>query len=234
MRNIKLYCNNKTFQYDGFSLKKGNRLFEKQGEGLESKVFRIDNETVLKVYKDYNDKAKLDKKMIEDLSELDTNRIILPNDIITDEDGETKGYSMDYIEESEDTIIDFPKKQLIVELSLLKKDLIELGENNIEIGDLREENTISNEDSFYLIDCGDYLQRKIDTTDINIRFFNEYIIDDIFTDIVFEESKDLMKGLNVLKNLRIYLNEGNYIGDYLEEEMKEEETINGFIKRKIN
>ncbi len=234
MRNIKLYCNNKTFQYDGFSLKKGNRLFEKQGEGLESKVFRIDNETVLKVYKDCNDKAKLDKKMIEDLSELDTNRIILPNDIITDEDGETKGYSMDYIEESEDTIIDFPKKQLIVELSLLKKDLIELGENNIEIGDLREENTISNEDSFYLIDCGDYLQRKIDTTDINIRFFNEYIIDDIFTDIVFEESKDLMKGLNVLKNLRIYLNEGNYIGDYLEEEMKEEETINGFIKRKIN
>jgi hypothetical protein len=59
---------------------------------------------------------------------------------------------MDYIEKTDNNIIDFSKDQLVDELSLIKEDLIELGENNVEIGDLREENTISNESSFYLID----------------------------------------------------------------------------------
>ena len=231
MRNIKLFCENKMFLYDGFTLKKGRKFFEQQGEGLESRVFKINNKTVLKVYKDCYDKAKLDKKMINELSKIDTNRIVLPNSIITDESGKTKGYSMNYIEESEDQIIEFPKKTLIDELDLLKEDLIELGENNVEIGDLREENTISNESSFYLIDCGDYLKRDNKTTKINIQFFNEYIIDDIISDIVFEESKDLSKGLQKLRDLRTLLLSGKYIGDYLKEEMKEEETINEFVKR---
>lgn len=231
MKNIKLYCDNKIFKYDGYTLRKGIKSFEQKGEGLESKVFKINNKVVFKVYKDSYEKDKIGKNMIEDLSEIDTNRIVLPNNIITDEEGNTKGYSMDYIEKSDDTIIDFPKKQLIDELSLLKEDLIELGENKVEIGDLRDENTISNEESFYLIDCGDYLKRNKDTTQLNIKYFNEYIIDNVLTDIVFEESTDLLEGLRKLKDIRVYLNEGNYIGDYLEEEMNEEETINDFVKR---
>ena len=234
MKNIKLYCNNKTFKYDGYTLRKGIKTFKKQGEGLESIVFKIDDETVLKVYKDSNEKAKLNTSMIKELSQIDTKRIVLPNNIIIDEEGETKGYSMDYIEDSETSIIDYPKKQLIDELNLLKGDLIELGEKKVEIGDLRQENTISNESSFYLIDCGDYLKRKKDTTKVNyFFFFNEYLINDILIDIIYEESTDLKKGLNFLKGIKMYLLDDTYIGDYLKEEMQEQETLNEYVKRMV-
>lgn len=233
MKRINLFCNNKKFKYDGYTLKKGIKTYKKQGEGLESIVFKIDDETVLKVYKDSNEKAKLNESMIKELSQIDTNRIVLPNNIITDEDGETKGYSMDYKEDSEASIIDYPKEQLIEELSLLKDDLTELGENKVEIGDLREENTISNESSFYLIDCGDYLKRKKDTTKVNYFFFNEYLINDILIDIIYEESTDLKKGLNFLKEVKMYLLDDTYIGDYLKEKMQEQETLNEYVKRKV-
>ena len=101
MRNIELFCNNKKFLYDGYELKKDNVLFEEMGEGLESRVFKIDDETVLKVYKTSNEKEKLDEDMIEELSDIETNRIVLPKEIIKTKDGEVKGYSMDYVEETE-------------------------------------------------------------------------------------------------------------------------------------
>ena len=233
MENIKLFCNKKTFQYNGFELKRGRINFKEKGDGLESKVFKIDDKTALKIYKDTYDKAKLGKKMIELLSTIKTKRIILPNNIITTEDGKTKGYSMNYIEESNKDLTDFSKEQLIEELTLLKEDLIKLGKNKVEIGDLREENTISNDKSFYLIDCGDYLLREKETTKENLYFFNSFIIEDFLTNIVFEESTNLVEGLNLLKELRLYLNDGNYIGDFLNEEMKENETINEYVKRNV-
>ena len=234
MRNIELFCDSKIFQYDGYFLKKDNQSFEQKGEGLESIVYKIDDQTALKVYREISDKARLNKKEIQELSTIDTKRIILPNDIITTKNGEIKGYSMDYIEESNDKLEDFSKKQLVEELKLLKEDLITLGKNNVEIGDLREENTISNKDSFYLIDCGDYLFRDKDTTDINLKFFNSFFIEDIFTFLVFEESKDISKGLNILSDIRDNLNKGNYIGDLLEEELQAEETLTEYVKRKAN
>ena len=226
MRNIELFCNNKKFLYDGYELKKDNVLFEEMGEGLESRVFKIDDETVLKVYKTSNEKEKLDEDMIEELSDIETNRIVLPKEIIKTKDGEVKGYSMDYVEETETKFFDFTKEKIIRELKLLKNDLIKLGKNNVEIGDLREENTISNDESFYLIDCGDYLKKESETTIFNIRLFNEFLIDDFLSSIVFDNSRDLRTSLDKLIKIRHRLTTGEFIGDYLE-------TVNEFVRRKI-
>ena len=233
MKKLQIFCDKRKFQYDGHVLKRGIREYKPKGEGLESKVYKINNRVAFKIYKDTYDKAKIDEKMINELSQIDTNRIVLPNNIIKTEQGKTKGYSMDYIEESNTEIIDFSKEQLVKELSLLKEDLIELGENNVEIGDLREENTISNDDSFYLIDCGDYLKRDEETTKTNIQFFNDYMVGEVLTELVFEESKDILDGVELLQNIRSYLYEGNYIGDYFDEELKEDESINEYVKRKV-
>ena len=234
MKNLQIYCDKRKFQYDGHVLRRGIRQFEKTGEGLESKVFKINNRVAFKLYKDTHDKAKIDEKMINELSQIETKRIVLPNNIIKTEQGTTKGYSMDYIEESDTDIIDFSKEQLVKELSLLKEDLIELGENNVEIGDLREENTISNDKEFYLIDCGDYLKREEETTKVNLQFFNDYMVEDVLTELVFEEAKDILDGLELIQNIRSYLYEGNFIADYFDKELNEDESINEYVKRKVN
>jgi len=88
---MKFYVDDKKYDLD---YKKMQKNFI--SSGFESDVYRFDNK-VYKFYKEVCLKYRLDKKSVEYLSKIKTNRLLLPKDVIYDENKEFFGYSMKYI-----------------------------------------------------------------------------------------------------------------------------------------
>lgn len=212
----------------------GNEELECLGQGRESYVFKINDDTAVKVYKEHPENPIIEKDLIEELSSLDTRRIITPTGkALLKEDGQTAGYLMELVEDDEYVeITDLRKKVLLDSLNDLKKDIKSLGKKRIRIDDLRLENLLVNPSGFYLVDCGSYEKESEDTTLSNIEMINYFMINEV----MFCDFLDMPKtaiGMEELNKIRWkLLDEEMYIGDYLEDTMYEDEDLKTFAKRK--
>lgn len=206
---------------------------EKIGEGREGNVYKINPNTCIKLYHKNPEKRVIDLGMTRKLSYIDTSRVILPDRPEFDDGHNFRGYRMPLVEEDGISLYDYDKDKLVSEFDQIKTDLVTLGEEGIEVGDIRDSNTITNKDGFYLIDCGDYLEKDCYTGATNIGYFNHYIIHDFLLYGFFDEfcdEKIIMDGYDsFVRSAQCY----DFVGDYFKEHMKDNETLGNFVSRKV-
>lgn len=197
------------------------------GKGKEGKVYKYNNET-LKIFHQSTYKETMSAETCVMLKKIDTTRILLPRKMLLDNYGEFKGYTTKYIENNK-YVYDIIKKKLIYEINELEKEINILSNHNILINDWHINNLIY-DDKFRFVDPGIY--EYAPNISINEIKKHNYII---LKDFIFFEL--LKQRLMVeMDNYCSYLNEAydiceNNIGEFFEEEMYDEETMNQYIKR---
>ena len=192
-------------------------------DGLEGRVYR-DGNTAVKIYHNYPEKNVLKRREIEKLSEVETERIILPDEAILGEG--TRGYTMPFVDGDSDCIFDMDKDVLVREIDLIEDDLKVLGDEQVLIGDLRDSNYLSNSDNFYLIDSGDYEFVDCKCVESNLFAFHSFFLEDLFG-LYLLDYGDISKGLeslNKIKNGFYNYNGGlaEYVDDYFSGSISEE------------
>ncbi len=166
--------------------------------GEEGRVYR-DGDTAVKIYHKCPNKDVLDDEEIRQLSDIDTQRVVLPDEAVNGD--KVRGYTMPYIEGDSESIFDMNKDVLVSELGLLEDDLKLLGEEKVLIGDLRESNYLSTEDYFYLIDSGDYQVIDSKCSKANLEMFYEFFIQDVFG-LYLLDSGDMSKVFTIYSNIK--------------------------------
>ena len=202
--------------------------FEYLGDGCEAVVYRYDQNMVVKVYKNNDFKRKLDEETALGLMELDTKRILLPTEIIYDENNEMIGYKKEYKENYNHALKYISGITLYEEILKLKEEAYMLASNGYIISDLHRDNMIY-DGKIYLTDPGSY--EKLENKRINNFLYNQeslngLIIDDI---IGFELEQSLSK-----KKAKIITDdlhkESEFIGDVIKDELVKSKSLHSYTK----
>ena len=222
MMSMKFYVNNKKYDVDDEEMKK--RFLS---SGLESYVYKFDN-LVFKFYKEICFKYRLDEESIRYLSKIPTKRILLPKDVIYDEDHCLYGYTMKYIKPSDKEEIDNIKtEKLLKEILLIKKDLLLLKENNVFIDDLCDNNYVYN-NGIYFVDPGSYEINKSKSKDY-IEIMNRELMNDfVVCNLLFGNyTIDLVER----KKFNEYFPLNEYIDKKIKSDLKQKELVKEYATR---
>ena len=198
-------------------------------EGTEVEVFRFNNE-VLKIYKPYCRKVRLDENSINTLKKINTKRFIMPSGVIKNESLELVGYSMPYIESyGLDKFSKMNISYLIDELDVIRKDLKILSKNKIDIEDINIGNVLVG-DGIYFIDPGSFNItdcRENILYSLNKETVNKFVLKDIL-----EKYSRLSKyDRKILEELIPVDDE--YIGDLLFYDYKPNQSIKEYVHTKV-
>jgi len=205
------------------TLYKDDKKLEFIDFGEEGRVYR-DGDTAIKIYHKCPNKNVLNSKEIRQLSDINTQRVILPEEVVNG-DG-VRGYTMPFIEGDSESIYEMDKSVLVSELELLEEDLRLLGEEQIRIGDLRDSNYLSTEDYLFLIDSGDYEVTNVDCSKQNLDLFSEFFMQDVFG-LYLLDSDDMDKVFAIYSSIKKDFNNYNrglaeYVNDNFSGSIHEE------------
>ena len=201
-----------------------------ENEGTEGIIYRIGN-TAYKIYKqNRSSKDKLSEEDVKYLSNIDTKRIIMPENPIYS-NGIFCGYTMPFIQGySKENIKNMSMNQLIEELKLIEEDLKKLKDKSVDIDDLTDDNFLYNS-KINIIDLGSYIiNSNISKKELEVqnrRKYNEFVIKYILSKAV----KLTQKQINDLL-IRYDLDE--YMSDMLLFDITSSENIKKFVKKIIN
>ena len=146
------YEDGKKIRYNPYNMKRDSLC----GSGMESDAYKI-NDKVVKFYKRYCKKIRMDKKTCNALSQISTKRILMPKTSLLDKKRNIQGYTMEYIEDiGKDSFFKLTKENLKEEIEKLEEDIIQLSDNAVEIRDILEESNTVFHNGVYLIDPGSY------------------------------------------------------------------------------
>lgn len=196
-------------------------------EGKEAFVYRYGDEA-LKIYKDERVKLRLDEEDTIKLSEISTERVLLPKEVIYDDDFVTfKGYSTPFIDrESSDAIVDMDIMQFVDELDIIDSDLKKLANSGVLVDDLSIDNVFYN-GKMFLGDPGSYVfverafPAKIYRS--NMYELTQFVKEEIFSMIPlsFEEQVEL----------DIKFDKFKYIGEQIRNSASSGESVKQYVKR---
>lgn len=219
------YVNDKEYNLD---FKKLQKQFI--SSGYEADVYRFNN-LVFKFYKEICFKYRLSETNIKKLSKIQTKRILLPKDVIYDENNKFFGYTMKYVKPIEkEEINEIKMDRILKELLLIKKDLLLLKENNVFIDDLCDSNFIYN-NGFYLIDPGSYEINKKRSKEY-IEVMNRELMNDfIIRFVLFRNHKFT---LDERRKINEYYPINEYIDSKIKKEIDNKELVKEYAKRIIN
>ena len=222
---MRFYVNDKEYNLDYAKMQK-----QFISSGYESDVYKFGN-NVYKFYKEICLKYRLDEENTKRLSKIQTKRILLPKDVIYDENHDFFGYTMRYIKPIEkEEISDLKMEKILKELQIIKKDLLLLKENNIFIDDLCDGNFIYNK-GIYFVDPGSYEYNKERSKEY-IEIINREIMNDfIIKFILFRGHKFTIDEKRKI-NEHYPLNE--YINEILKKDSESKELVKEYSKRIIN
>lgn len=195
-------------------------------EGSEGVIYRLGSE-VLKVYKDNPLIDKLSKESIDDLKTLNLKRILVPNESLLNENGNTIGYSSKYLEEdSFEKIFSMDASLIKDEIYLLIDDIRTLSRHGYEIDDLHLCNLIVSNNKIYFIDPGAFHKTEDEFDElyrINRYKFDNFIVNDLFASSLSKKNrKKLEKAYDTRCDLMSFL-----------DEMDDDENIKNFAKKVI-
>ena len=196
-------------------------------EGNESIVFRY-GEDALKIYKEFCRKERLAEEDVLRLSEISTERILMPKEIIRDAvTGRFMGYSVPYIEKYPASAIARMKmKDFLSELDVICSDIDTLSNAHVDIEDLHVDNILYN-GSFFIGDPGSFEFRvespasKIYRN--NIYSLSRFVINEVFGVVKLSKPKK-----KVLDSMFI---DDYYIGEQIREDAKSTDTVSAYVKR---
>lgn len=196
-------------------------------DGQEAKVYRHGKDA-LKIYKKECYRARLNEGVCENLSSIDTKRILLPEKLIYDGDCKTFiGYSLPFVYTvSCSRILDMNIGAFVDEVDILKADLEVLSDNKVEVNDWHNGNVLYDGKRIFMGDPGSYVVRSDDyrwCLENNIEILNEFLKSDIFQLAGLSKTRE--------KNMNIVFDDYEYLGNQIRESMNERETVRQYVKR---
>ena len=199
------------------------------GHGNQGTVYKIDSDTVLKVYNEYgrrhdrNDDLEVAKR----LSTINLKCYVTPFDI-REENGLLISYKMKKINFDKRDIKDMTFKEYIESLKDIRSDTEKITALGIQLSDLQRHNIALANGKIKIYDFSDYFlgDRKY------LKIHNNNEINDCFGDLCF---MDLSKDNPILIYDKIYSpflsSSKNNIEDYFEETIEDKEmTLNEYVK----
>lgn len=164
--------------YNGQNLNTSS--LKKIGEGEESNVYQY-NDKALKVHNYIDMKMVLQQELCQKLIKLNTKRILLPQGIVYDSNGEYKGYATNYITNVQKLIDVWDNLNLKEEKKYLEEDRMLLSENKIYLQDLSSDGNMLYNGSLYFCDPGSYTINCWPSLDVrNKEAINEALIKNLF------------------------------------------------------
>lgn len=229
------YENGRKVRYNPYHMK----VDQKIGEGDEGVVYKVGNEAV-KFYRIYCPKRRLTKEECEYLTQIDTERILLPTVTLLDKKHCIRGYKMTYIENlGEDSFYTLNRKDLSKEMTLVHEDIIKLSDYNVYIDDLTYDNTIFHK-GIYLSDPGSFqIIEKIKDSQIrmygfNIDMVNEYLLNKMIKLCCLQVAKSKIVTKRILDSIKEDIDAQNMdVLDYLIDGM-EYDSILELVLHKYN
>ncbi len=199
-------------------------------EGEEGIVYRYFDQA-FKIYKDYCRKMRLKEKDVFVLQKIDTNRIVLPKNLIYDLNHQFIGYQMDFLlQYATQAIAKMDIFSFIKEICLLRDDIFLLSDFGIDMEDLNFRNLLYHNGKIYLIDPGSYVIRDyIDRSFLqqeNFQRFAKFVVDDILLSVVSLSKKNQSAVRNILN-----LEDSFSLIYRLEDTLQEGETVSSYVKR---
>lgn len=182
------------------------------------------DETKLIIYKTRKPALKLTQKELNNLSNIDTKRIITPVGRVEVLDSNKIAYQVDA---SRDFKYSVSGKDMLEEFKLLKQDAEKLGEAGIYIGNITTEDILY-DDSLH-IDKIEMMEMSENAKDENIEALNVFI-KSIFIDVLFDitSTRNVCQVLNSINNENIY-----YIGDILEKDFDSDEEFTDCVRKMV-
>lgn len=207
---MRVVINNKVVEYTDEELD-----YWYLGEGNEGTCY-IWKDKALKIYKPFCSTDRLTEEEAAYLSNIKTNRILLPIDLVYDENHKFIGYTTKFIQNRHrDTIKQLSIADIRKELEIIKEDIFTLSDNNVSLEDFRYDN-FAYDDGFYMIDPGTYKIVDYDKRLVyleNIKVYNEFFLKDIIFRLVKLTKKEK-------ENLEVLIDSSDYISDILEDSDK--------------
>lgn len=206
---------------DKVEIKKGivyvnNSLVKELGQGVDGIVYKYKDKAIKLYHDDMHIKLHLTKNEIDRLCNLYTERIILPREVLIN-DNIASGFIMNYIDTtSQKDILLVDKKHLINEIKEVEDELILLGKNNFLLEDTKPENLFYN-GNFYMFDPDSFIYEKnFDASKENLKVFAWYF----FRYIIFLLKPDIYhpEYLSCIRKINNLYKQGNYLllSDFLE------------------
>ena len=219
-------------------------------EGNEAFIFRLGSD-VLKIYKPFSRKDRLDNETAYFLSKIETKRILLPKSLIyissnepvyfnenellfalksNNKEKEFIGYTAEYKDSiSIKNLANITIKDFSTEVSYLVEDIKILTQNHISICDLNLSNTLYNGNLFicdpgsYIIDYNHSLSYLEVINNMNL---NEYLILEILkniTSLTKQEKEKLLK-----------FSESYYLTEELQKESSSTKSLKSYVKKIVS
>ena len=208
---MKFYIDDKVFDYDEDELEE---IFI--GEGEEGSCYRVHdyvNNFVMKIHHKKPEKIILDEDTCKVISNIDTERIKLPNDLIYDKDGNYIGYTVDYVDYKKPKIRNLKIGRVVNEFYKLEKDVDVLSKNNVYIDDLNIYNTIFS-DGIYICDPGSFSLAENKLQERYVGYYNKLRINEYeISEILFNLLKFNRREEKLLRKL--FLDNEEYISDII-------------------
>ena len=190
-----LYINDEKLEFSEEEL--NFRYLEEGQEGIAY----IWKDKVIKVYKDQKRIPSINEETASYLSKIPTKRILLPIDLVYDENHNFIGYTTKFILNHNRSVIKrLPVSKIKKELELIREDIFLLSDKKVALMDFHLDN-FCYDGGFYMIDPGTYKIVDYDKKKVlleNIRYYSEFFLRDLlFTTIKFtKKEKDALDLLN--------------------------------------
>lgn len=196
-------------------------------QGMEAIVYKYGDEAI-KIYKEHCSKVRLDEASAIGLSEIYTERILLPRRILRiAENNKFNGYSLSYIDEiRREDIPQIGMSEFVDELDIIDNDLMILADNHVKVADFTFSNLLYN-GSFFIGDPGSFEFDK-DISKKLIYKANTFLFNTFVTDKIFNMAGVSYYRRKMLKN-QFY--EWEYIGDQIRKTAKPDESIKQYVIR---
>ena len=125
-------------------------------EGSEGTIYEYKGDA-LKIYHERCFKKRLTEEEAKKLSNIKTKRIMMPKDLIYDENGEFIGYTTPFKIEREKKYVGLLKmEELLKEANIINNDAMILAKQKISLKDLHYDNLLLSNNEIYLCDPGEY------------------------------------------------------------------------------
>lgn len=195
------------------------------GSGNEAKVYRYNNEA-LKLYVKKCRKRRLNNEDAQSLSELSTDRILLPSKMVYNADSSFGGYTLPLVEKSSSSIFDMAMGKFASELDLIHSDIGMLSSNSVRIGDLHLGNILY-DGNLYFCDPGSYVFDR-DSSKEEIYRDNMITLSDFLKNDFFDSAtRTLDEHRVIMEKLGKFLDVRDFIG----QTCKKEESVKEYVRR---
>ena len=174
----------------------------KIGEGNEGSIYRI-GDSAVKIYDRACLKIRLGRDAIDILNKIPTNRILMPQFKVTNQEGNFCGYATKYIENIPLNSSTYPIGSFLRELLLYEQDVKLLNDAGVSTADMTFNNVVySKNNGIYMIDPGSFNFSNLNIVNNN---YNE--VNRLFAQILslgLENEKQCRDLYMALSNCRLY------------------------------